>query len=260
MKRAGLWAALALVLAGSVACTTPDEPEVAAVRPPAALRSAERATREAASAKVETSTVMGRLMSLTAEGAVSWSGGLTGTLVLTYTGGSVARTMREAGTSSTEARYLPEAYYARMGAALAKSAGGRHWVRYDYADLERLAGRSGEYIQDQLRHTAPNRSVKLLLASRDVREVGRETVRGRRTTHYSGSVDSDASHVTTERVDVWVDERHLLVKKVEKGVTADGAYSQTAYYSDYGTKVAAERPPAKDTADFSELVRELSGG
>ncbi|KND30791.1 hypothetical protein IQ63_27170 [Streptomyces acidiscabies] len=264
MARVGLWGATVALLVGSVACTTP-QPQAggttaAASAPVKALRSAERATTDAGSAKVESSTAMGKVMSLTAEGAVSWARGFTGTLVLTYTGGSVAETMREAGVSSTEARYLPDAYYARTGARLAKEAGGKQWVRYAYADLERLAGGAGAYIQDQLRHTAPSRAVKLLLASGDVREVGRETVRGRRTTHYSGAVDSDASSVTTERVDVWVDERNLLVKKVEKGVTADGAYSQTAYYGEYGTKVTVERPPAKDTADFSELVRELSGG
>ncbi|MHC5903177.1 LolA-like protein [Streptomyces sp. S6] len=257
MKRAGIWAAAVAVLVGTVACTQSGDGS-RAPGPLTALRGAERSTREAHSARVESSTEMGELMSLTAEGAVSWSGGLTGTLVLTYTGGSVAKTMRAAGTPSTEARYLPDAYYARLGTRLAAQVGGRHWVRYGYDDLARLPGGAGSYIQDQLRHTAPNRSVKLLLDSKDVREVGRETVRGRRTTHYSGSVDSDASNVTTERVDVWVDERNLLVKKVERGVTANGAYSQTAYYSEYGTKVAARRPAAADTAEFSELVRELS--
>ncbi|MDX3383750.1 hypothetical protein PV682_20120 [Streptomyces niveiscabiei] len=262
MARVGLWAATAALLLGSVACTAsePGARAAAPSAPVAALRSAERATGDAGSAKVESSTVMGKLMSLTAEGAVSWARGFTGTLVLTYTGGSVAETMRKAGVTSTEARYLPDAYYARTGARLAKAAGGKQWVRYAYADLERFAGGAGAVLPDQLRNTAPSRAVKLLAASGDVREVGRETVRGRRATHYSGSVDSDASSVTTERVDVWVDERNLLVKKVETGVASGGPYSQTAYYGDYGAKVTAERPPAKDTADFSELVRELSGG
>ncbi|HEY8982757.1 MAG TPA: hypothetical protein VIU15_24645 [Streptomyces sp.] len=259
MKRAGIRTVVVAVLLGTAACTPSGDGSHPREGSLTALRSAERSTREARSARVESSTEMGELMSLTAEGAVSWAGGLTGTLVLTYTGGSVAKTMRAAGTPSTEARYLPDAYYAHLGTRLAAQVGGRHWVRYGYDDLARISGGAGVYIQDQLRHTAPDRSVKLLLASGDVREVGRETVRGHRTTHYSGSVDSDASNVTTERVDVWVDERNLLVKKVEKGVTADGAYSQTAYYSEYGTEVAARRPAAADTADFSELVRELSG-
>jgi hypothetical protein len=101
-----------------------------------------------------------------------------------------------------------------------------------------------------------------------VHEVGEERVEGRRATHYSGTVEvgdvTDAglrkqleqAGVATETVDIWVDDRDLLVKKVEKGRTATGEYSQTAYYSDYGTEVAVEAPPARDTADFSELLRQ----
>jgi hypothetical protein len=51
-------------------------------------------------------------------------------------------------------------------------------------------------------------------------------------------------------VDIWVDDRNLLVKKVEKGLTATGRLTQTAYYSDYGVKATVEKPPAADTADL----------
>lgn len=258
-RAAGAAVVVAAVLGAAAACTrsggadTPDE------RPLAALRGAESATRQAGSARVESDTVMGGLMSMTAKGAVSWTDGLTGTLTLTYTGGTLAETMRKTGSTTMEARYLPDAYYARMGTPFAAQTGGRHWIRYGYDDLERLAGGQGAYLEDQLRDTSPNRSVKLLLASGDVRKVGAETVRGRRTTHYSGSVDADSSSVTTETLDIWVDERGLLAKKVEKGVAGEGQYSQTAYYAQYGVEVTARRPPAGDTADFTELVRELGG-
>ncbi|WP_461063376.1 hypothetical protein [Streptomyces pseudoechinosporeus] len=60
--------------------------------------------------------------------------------------------------------------------------------------------------------------------------------------------------ITTERVDIWVNDDDLLVKKVEKGELASGPLSSTAYYSDYGVEVSAEEPPAADTADFKDLV------
>src|SRR5690606_39055003 len=91
----------------------------------AALKSAERATGAAGSARVESTTIMGSLISMKATGVLSWSDGLTGTLTLTYTGGSVADAMRRLGSTSMEARYLPDAYYARMGDAFAAQAGGR---------------------------------------------------------------------------------------------------------------------------------------
>ncbi|WP_306949782.1 hypothetical protein [Streptomyces sp. B4I13] len=298
VRRAGLSIAAVILLAGATACSGSGSPGGSGgvsgsggpggsgeagggsprLSPVAALRSAEKSTDGADSAKVESTTAMGSVMSMTAEGALGWKDGLTGTLTITYTGGTMADTMRQMGATSMEARYLPDAYYARMGDSFAGQAGGRHWIKYAYDDLEKLGGGSGAYLKDQLTNTTPNQSVKLLLASGDVREVGREKVRGRDTTHYSGTVEvadlaEKNSHlgrsqleelkktleqagVTTETVDIWVDDRDLLAKKVEKGETTAGAYSQTAFYSDYGTEVAAEAPPAGDTTDFRELVKQ----
>ncbi|MFD5267220.1 hypothetical protein [Streptomyces sp. NPDC058335] len=252
------------------------------VSPIAALRTAEKSTDGADSAKVESTTTMGSVMAMTADGSLGWGDGLTGTLTITYTGGTMADTMRQMGTTSMEARYLPDAYYARMGDAFAEQAGGKHWIKYPYEALETLGGGSGAYLKDQMENSTPNQSVKLLLASGDVRRVGEEKVRGERTTHYSGTVEVadlatrnsslsesqladlkeqlEQAGVTTETVDIWVDDENLLVKKVEKGQSANGTYSQTAYYSDYGTPVDTEVPPVADTADFSELLQQQGAG
>jgi len=189
----------------------------------------------------------------------------------------MAETMRQTGSTSMEARYLPDAYYAKMGEKFAQQAGGKHWIRYGYDDLAKLGGGSGAYLKDQMQNTTPNQSVKLLLASGDVKKVGDEQVRGESTTHYSGTVNVadlatknsnltesqiaglkkqlTQAGVTTETVDIWVNGDDLLVKKVEKGELKTGTMSSTAYYSDYGVKVSAEEPPAGDTADFKDLMK-----
>ncbi|MFH8973158.1 hypothetical protein [Streptomyces sp. NPDC017890] len=244
-------AALACVTACASAAAPADSADASAQ----SLRSVQRATGRAGSARVESTTVMGRELSLDAAGALAWRDGLTGTLTITYTGGTTAETMRRLGTTAMEARYLPDAYYARMGDEFADRAGGRHWIRYVYADLEDLDGDTGTGFAEQMRSTAPHHAAKLLLASDDVRRVGEETTRGRRTTHWSGTVDG----ATGQTVDIWVDDRDLLVKKVERGRTETGELTQTAYYSDYGVAVSAERPPAGDTADFTELLEGTSG-
>ncbi|UXY29276.1 hypothetical protein [Streptomyces sp. HUAS TT20] len=247
------------------------------VSPVAALRSAEKSTDKAESAKVRSSTTIGSVMSMTADGAFSWGDGLQGTLTIDYTGGSTAQTMRRLGSTSMEARYLPDAYYAHMSDKFAQQAGGKHWIRYAYDDLARLGGGSGAYLKDQIQNTTPNQSVKLLLASGDVRKVGEEKVSGVNATHYSGTVNVadlagksgnlSASQladmkkqltqagVSTETVDIWVNDQNLLVKKVEKADMSAGRMTQTAYYSDYGVKVSAEKPPASDTRDFTDLLK-----
>ncbi|MFA3873705.1 hypothetical protein ABS735_08455 [Streptomyces sp. MMCC 100] len=238
--------------------STPPGSAAPSSRPPAltgpsadALRSVERATGRAGSARVESTTVMGRELSLEAAGALGWrDDGLTGTLTITYTGGTTAETMRRLGTTAMEARYLPDAYYAKMGDEFADRVGGRHWIKYVYEDLEELGGGAGAGFADQMRNTTPNQAVKLLLTAEDVRQVGEETTRGRRTTHWSGRVGGESA----QSVDIWVDDRDLLVKKVERGRTKTGELTQTAYYSDYGVTVSARRPPAADTADFKELL------
>ncbi|MFJ6069982.1 hypothetical protein ACIQFU_03925 [Streptomyces sp. NPDC093065] len=269
-RRTVVSVAVSAALACGTACTSgeaPASPSPASAppgsaapssRPPAptgpaadALRSVERATGRAGSARVESTTVMGRELSLEAEGALGWrDDGLTGTLTITYTGGTTAETMRRLGTTAMEARYLPDAYYAEMGDEFAGRVGGRHWIKYVYEDLEDLGAGAGAGFAEQMRNTTPNQAVKLLLSARDARKVGEETTRGRRTTHWSGTVGGDGP----QTVDIWVDDRDLLVKKVERGHTKTGELTQTAYYSDYGVRVSAERPPAADTADFKELL------
>jgi hypothetical protein len=289
MRRVTLSAVVVTALAGVAACGSSgpsggsgthdraDHQGATLVSPLAALRSAEKSTDKADSSKVESTTTMGTQMSMTADGALRWADGITGNLTITYTGGAVADTMRQLGSTTTQARYLPDAWYVKMGDPIAEQAGGKHWIRYAYDDLADLAGGSGAYLKDQMQNSTPNQSVKLLLASGDVKKAGTETVRGEDTTHYSGTVSvadlatknsnlsesqlSDLKHqlqqagVTTETVDIWINADDLLVKKTEKGKLSTGTMSSTAYYSDYGVKVPVEEPPAGDTADFKDLTQ-----
>jgi len=289
VRRVSLSIALTTVLAGVAACgssgTSGDSGKddrathkgTTHVSPIAALRSAEKSTDSADSAKVESTTTMGSMMSMESDGVMGWGDGLTGTMTITYTGGTLAETMRKAGTSSMQARYLPDAYYAKMSDTFAKQAGGKHWIKYAYDDLAKLGGGSGAYLKDQMQNNSPNQSVKLLLASGDVKKVGEDTVRGEKTTHYSGTVDvtdlaAKSSHltasqladlkkqftqagITTEQVDIWVNDDDLLVKAISKGELSTGTMSSTTYYSDYGVKVSATEPPARDTTDFKDLLK-----
>ncbi|MGW2208479.1 hypothetical protein [Streptomyces sp. NPDC001781] len=274
VRRAG-FVVLALALSTPAACG--DAHDEGGGRPPAALRSAERSTDRAESVRVRSTLSYGTALSLSSEGALRWHDGVTGHLTIRYTGGALAAAMRKAGTPSMEARYLPDAYYARMSDRFARRAGGRHWIKYGYADLARGGEGFGMYLKDQMRNTTPNQSVKMLLASGDVRRVGTEHVRGARTAHYRGRVrvadlatrDSglgrrelaglkrqlDQAGVRAETVDLWIDRQNLLVKKVERAETAQGSLVSTAYYRDYGVRVPAEAPPVSDTRDFTELAR-----
>ncbi|MFJ4202753.1 hypothetical protein ACIP2Y_24405 [Streptomyces sviceus] len=276
MKRTTVWLTTAAALAGLAACTSsgssdrPEEHRRTASAPASlpALHTAERSTERARTARVRSTTVMGTQLSLTADGVLAWRDGLSGSLTIQYTGGTAAETMRALGVTSMAARYLADAYYARMGDTFAAKTGGKHWLRYAYDDLRNLGG--GADLADQMRSTTPNQSVRLLLDSDDVRELGRETVDGQASTHYTGTVDVEDvtdtelrqrlqnADVTAETLDIWINDKNLLVKKIEKTSTANGRVIQTAHYSDYGVKVAVQKPPAADTADFKSLLSQSS--
>ncbi|MEE1666964.1 hypothetical protein RCR19_15675 [Streptomyces sp. WAC07094] len=283
VRRGILPIAVAAALAAVAACSPSgdDSSKRAAVpsggradpRSASALHAVERATVRAGSARIESTTVMGGMLSLHTDGALGWSGRSVGTLRITYTGGQLADTMRKLNSASMEARLLPDAYYAKVGTSFARRLDGRHWIRYAYDDLVALPGGAGTQLTDQLRNTAPLQPVRLLLASGNLRRAGEETVRGRRTTRYTGTIITAAltgaatadlkerleqAGVTTETVDIWVDDHDLLVKKAERGELASGRMSSTAYYRDYGVRVAAERPPVADTADFKDLLSKQS--
>ncbi|MFD9907728.1 hypothetical protein [Streptomyces sp. NPDC059063] len=292
-RRVALAIAAAAALTGLTACGSSDGSDDSKdsadkggkggvdVSPIAALRTIESTTDKADSANVESDTTMGSMMSMKAKGTLGWGDGLKGTMTITYTGGQMAETMRQTGSSTMEARYLPDAYYARMGEQFAAQAGGKHWVKYSYDFLEQVGGASGAYMKDAMQNSTPHQSVKMLLASGDVKKVGQEKVRGVNTTHYSGTVDVaelaekssglsksqlsemktqlEQAGITTETVDIWVNDENLLVKKVEKGQMKTGELSATAYYSDYGTEVSAEEPPAGDTSDFKDLMNRQPG-
>ncbi|MER5358333.1 hypothetical protein [Streptomyces sp. NPDC002785] len=288
VRRVSLSVAVAAALTSVAACGGSDSDGgnrgSAAVKadPIAALRDVQKKTGGERSAKVEGTTQMGTAMSMKQSGTIDWTDGLTGTMEITYTGGSMADVMKQNGGSGTmQARYFKDGYVVNMGDNFAKQAGGKHWISYGYADLAKLAGASGEAMKQQLQNTTPDQGVKSLLASGDVKKVGQEDIRGVSATHYSGTVDvaeltaknsaldadqldqlkkqlSDVG-ITTEKVDVWVDKNNLLVKKTERGQMKTGELNSTVYYSDYGTKVSVEKPPAGDTADFADLLKQQQG-
>ncbi|OKJ01828.1 hypothetical protein AMK18_10385 [Streptomyces sp. CB01249] len=295
VRRVSLSVAVAAALTSVAACGGSDDGagkggdknesvgrSVAKVDPIAALVAVQKKTGQAHSARIDGTTTMGSTMSAKQQGAIDWSDGITGTLKITSTGGAMADSMKQLGSNGTmEARYLKDGYMVDMGEAMAQQTGGKRWISYSYDDLAKLSGAAGAAMKDQMQNSTPEQGVKSLLASGDVKKVGQEDVRGVSATHYSGTVDVaeltaknsnlDAdeiaelkkqlatSGITTEKIDIWVDENDLLVKKTERGEMQTGELNSTVFYSDYGVKVSVEAPPAAQTVDFAELMKQQQG-
>jgi hypothetical protein len=241
----------------------------------AALQRVETRTEKAESAKVTGSMELGQT-SMTMDGALDWSHHLTGNLKMQQKNGALQQL---GGNGRMLARYTPDSMYVNLGPAFAKKAGGKHWIKYDYDDLAAYAGASGDVMRDQLQNNNPTQSVRMLLASGDVKKVGNETIGSDRTTHYAGNVDVadfteksskslskkdldefkkqlQQSGASTEHIDIWVNGDDLLVKKIETAHTQQGDLKATAYYTDYGTPVDVKVPPSSDTSNFKDLLNQ----
>jgi hypothetical protein len=236
------------------------------------------------SAKVESKISVGSTMSMTTKGAMSWGGGLTGDMTIDYTGGTTAETLRNAGMPTTmEVRYLPDAYYADAGDAMAAQTGGKHWIKYSFDDLGKLTGGSGDAMKDMLQNNNPVKSLNAALASPNIAKVGTGTVRGVPATHYRGTLSlgeitgsalanlgsqdqqllKDAftkSGITSEAIDLWVSKDNLPVEAAVTANTAAGLMKSDTYYTDFGVPVTAKAPRASDTVDFSELLKSQQSG
>lgn len=246
-----------------------------ATSPLAALRAAVTKTTQAQSAKLSGTTTTAQ-MTITMNGALDWSSGMKGDVAIKMGGQSAATTATLGTNGIMQARYTPDAMYMDMGATMAKADGGKPWIRYSYDALAKQMGASGDVLKQQFQNNNPTRSVQMLIASGDVKSLGSATINGTQTTHYEGVLDVskllgtapglDAATVkgfkaqlksqgiTTDHIDLWVDNQGLLVKKVEKIATSTGMTNSTVYYSDFGVKVTVTPPPAAQTVDFAQMM------
>lgn len=163
---------------------------------------------------------------------------------------------------------------------------GREWVEID---LERPGSVPGVDLSglSELSHGDPRQTLDLLRAvSDEVEEVGEETVRGVATTHYRATVDlgryptllPPAERPRAKRaverltkllgtrelpMDLWVDDGPLVRRSRQSlplgagGLGLATSATVEVEYFDFGTEVAVEVPPDRETVP---LERVWNGG
>ncbi|TDB84275.1 hypothetical protein E1264_25305 [Actinomadura sp. KC216] len=167
-----------------------------------------------------------------------------------------------------------------MLSQLGGGSAAKPWLKISLDELGRKSGMNIEQLLQQSQQMDPVQNTKMLTASKDVREVGKETVNGVETTHYTGTyrledaiaklpaesqeairksyADMGMQNMT---FDLWVDGEQLPRKLAMKsGQTTAGVMNITMTYRDYGKAVQITAPPASETTDFSQLLNGLGGG
>jgi len=148
---------------------------------------------------------------------------------------------------------------------------GKKWLKLDPDTLRAIFGDETSFGQSN-----PSAGLDALRgATGDVKKVGRETVRGTRTTRYRAQLDLDQAVAKapedqrtevagtvqalgsgTVPADVWIDGRGR-VRKIRLSVGSESAGNRGSVvfeYFDLGSEVSVEEPPASEVVDFADVL------
>ncbi|MFI0484175.1 hypothetical protein [Actinomadura sp. 9N215] len=167
-----------------------------------------------------------------------------------------------------------------MLSQLGAGSAAKPWLKISLDELGKKSGMNLEQLLQQSQQMDPVQNTKMLTASKDVREVGKETVDGVQTTHYTGTYRMEdalsklpaetretlrksyaGSGMQNMNFDLWVDDKQFPRKLAMKsGQTTAGVMNMTMTYRDYGKPVEITAPPESQTTDFSQMLNGLGGG
>ncbi|MFE6590793.1 hypothetical protein [Streptomyces sp. NPDC057781] len=232
-----------------------------------AVRAAYDKTAEAESARM---TIK---MKLAAEGKTITSDGKG---VIDLAEGDSVMTIT-AQDKSIEQRVVDQVLYQKVPGQ--KAPGGKPWIKIDLKKVAAQQGMSNQQIGDPAQTAAYAKAI----TDKDVTKVGTEKIDGANTTHYKVSVDvsklpggeqMSKQLGPTLPMQVWLDdEGRLRRQQIDMTVKAPASasakpdnsaspqqlkMSTVMDFSDFGTEVNAEAPPADQVADMTDEA--LQGG
>ncbi|WP_338697321.1 hypothetical protein V2W30_16430 [Streptomyces sp. Q6] len=292
---AGAAAATALLCSGAVACgggsdkgsgeksaaTTQSRSQMTQ-----ALTAAYEKTSEAKSAKVEmtmkTPSALGGGGTMKMSGTMGWDPTV---MDMTMTGSALTAGDPDA-PENIRMIMQDSVMYMDMGAAAAKDMDGKRWMKMDLGALAKQSG--DEKLTRQMTGSLdsmnqdPAQQIAVLLDSPNLKHIGSATVDGVRTQHYKGKLTVDEMMKSNDSLKVLSEsERSRLLKNVKKAgikdydtelwvseddlpvrldVTMDsseGAVDISEKFSDYGAAVKVDEPPASQTFDLMDMLKEL---
>lgn len=186
--------------------------------------------------------------------------------------------------ATAEVRLVGKAMYINAGEEASKELDGKTWMKLDMSgtDAGKQLDRLGAASQAEQNPAAQS---TLLTGADEVKKVGTDTVDGVRTTHYEGTVDIDTldkslkkeSRLTAEErrkaveqyrtmgvdeltMDMWIDGSDHTKRFRIRGDADEGPLDLTITFLDYNKPVKVTAPPAGETTDLAEMMKELQAG
>jgi hypothetical protein len=238
--------------------------DAAAIR--AALTRASDRTEQLGSAEVETTTVLdavgGRPISM--DGTYSWGDGPAMDVEMDTAAAQLSSLQDD---PTTQVKMVDGAYYYGIDPQPSGPLEGKHWMRIDVSAVAGEAGEAGE--ANMADNADPTAGLRYIGTSANVKDLGEETVLGKKVTHYRGSVGpegiNDSKFTDAEKkaalralsasggkitYDIWVDGEDLPVRVKQRGA----GMTVTMDFLKFGATKPITAPPASDTGDLTEQV------
>lgn len=284
----------ALLCAGAVACDESSEKNGSAAD--TGTRSHSQATQALTAAFKKTSAAKSAKVEMTMKAPAALDGGgtmkLTGTMGweptvmdMTMKGSALTAGDPEA-PESVRMVWRDNVMYMDMGEKSAKDMDGKRWMKLDLGAVAKQAG--GGQLTRQMTGSLdsmnqdPAQQIAVLLSSPNLKHLGQATVDGVKTEHYKGKLTVDEmmekndglkvlskseraellkniekSGIKGYDTELWVNEDDLPVRLDLTMKTPQGAVQIQEKFSDYGAAVQVQVPPADETFDLMEMLKEL---
>ncbi len=160
--------------------------------------------------------------------------------------------------------------YMKMDMLKTLTGSTKPWVKLDLKQLGSSAGINVDQLLGQSKQIDLETSVKMLTASKDVKEVGAEQVGGVDTTHYAGTfpIEEAMKQLPAEaqknmkgqipaemkdmKFDAWIDGDGLPRKVQLGGKQAEGEFAATMVFKDFNAPVEIKAPPADQVGELPQ--------
>lgn len=273
LKHTAAWVGVTVVaLVGTSACGADSVKQAADVVDKtdaimAALSRATDRTEELGSAEVKMSTDIGTGTPIAMDGTYSWGDGYAYDVEMD-TAAAQMQTLTD--DPSIRMLFVDGAYYYDVDPQPSGPLKGKEWMKID---ASAVLGDSGAQAVSGS-NGSPSASMKGLKYANDVEDLGTETVNGQSTTHYRavldqkqmgkfaeayGNEDSLMGEVTggatSISMDIWVGAKDLPVRLTQE----IGAMKVTMDFEKFGKTAEVKAPPAAETADMTEALKESQG-
>ncbi|MGY6024839.1 DUF1396 domain-containing protein [Streptomyces spinosirectus] len=273
----GAGLAALLLAGGAVACQKGDKAEGSpAMTPAAAVAKAAKNTEDITSLHYRMT------------GKVPGEGGVSGEAAMSMKPLAMSMKMTaqdQATDGPVEIRLVGKAMYIGGNAEMSKEMDGKSWIKFDMSALGAGKGLNPDQLGAGQADKNPASDSTFLTGSKDVKKVGTETVEGVKTTHYKGTVtvaDLKASlkgenktvreqreksleqyekmGIDSMTMDMWIDGDDHTKQFRMRGDADKGPMDMTITFLDYNKPVTVTAPPAKDTADLAEMMKQAQSG